>query len=334
MNMSEWVRSHAGTPAFLWLGVVGLRLTSWRLYDAYASPERQLELAKRIGETLPTDFVHPLDHGWLFSEVLGVDYVERPQDFPMSASEKGVARGEARCLRVPDPECEPRMIADLTALRLLREWSPKPLYVSLEGPFTLANGLGGMGATMRSLVKDPGLVDELMLLSTAVVKRYAEAVAATGVDLIIISEPQAANISAEEFERFVLPGCRHILDGIDCWKGMHICGRVDHLVEQMLACGAECLSLEKEMGFPGLAKSLPEGTVLLGNLEPMDFLCRTPSEIRAATQRLLTEMRHHPDFVIAPGCDLPPDTPIDNVLAFLETVREWNRQFTRKDGSG
>ncbi len=251
MSMSEWVRSSGRTPAFLWLGVVGLRLTPWRLYDTYASPERQLELAMRIDETLP-DGLRSRNRPRLALLRSARRRVRRTAaGLPCLCKRESIGRGEARCLRVPDPEREPRMIADLRALKLLCEWSAKPVYVSLEGPFTLANDLGGMGPTMRSLVKDPGLVDELMLFSTSVVKRYADAVAATGVDLIIISEPQAANISSEEFERFVMPACRYIFDGIDCWKGMHICGRVDHLVEQMLACGARMPEPREGDGLPG-----------------------------------------------------------------------------------
>jgi uroporphyrinogen-III decarboxylase len=32
-------------------------------------------------------------------------------------------------------------------------------------------------------------------------------------------------------------------------------------------------------------------------------------------------MKPHPNFILATGCNLPPDTPLKNISAFMEAAR-------------
>ena len=49
----------------------------------------------------------------------------------------------------------------------------------------------------------------------------------------------------------------------------------------------------------------------------------SPDTVRASVRELLEKMRPYPNFVLATGCDLAPDTPLENIAALIDTVKEF-----------
>ena len=47
----------------------------------------------------------------------------------------------------------------------------------------------------------------------------------------------------------------------------------------------------------------------------------TPQQIRDETRRLMDEVGRGGGFIIAPSHDMPGDIPLENMVAFIETVR-------------
>ncbi|MBM4092982.1 MAG: hypothetical protein FJ276_26770 [Planctomycetes bacterium] len=48
----------------------------------------------------------------------------------------------------------------------------------------------------------------------------------------------------------------------------------------------------------------------------------TPQAVRDETRRLMDEMGRDGGFIIAPSHDMGGDIPLDNMVAFIETVRD------------
>jgi uroporphyrinogen decarboxylase len=48
----------------------------------------------------------------------------------------------------------------------------------------------------------------------------------------------------------------------------------------------------------------------------------TPQQIRAEARRLMDEIGRDGGYIIAPSHDMPGDIPVENMVAFIETVRE------------
>ena len=49
----------------------------------------------------------------------------------------------------------------------------------------------------------------------------------------------------------------------------------------------------------------------------------TPEDVRRETRALLESMRAVPNFVLSTGCDLPQETPVENIRAFMDVGRAW-----------
>ena len=71
-------------------------------------------------------------------------------------------------------------------------------------------------------------------------------------------------------------------------------------------------------------KTLPEDSIVIGNIDPAGvFRNGTKEQVRAETLALMERCCKYPNFVIASGCDIPPMTPLENLDAFFDAVKEF-----------
>jgi len=88
----------------------------------------------------------------------------------------------------------------------------------------------------------------------------------------------------------------------------------------MCQSGAVGLSID-DVDMAQMIKSVPHSIVICGNISPLKFSRGSPKEIREETIKLLEIMKTRKEFLVAPGCDLAPQTPLENVEAFISVVR-------------
>lgn len=190
------------------------------------------------------------------------------------------------------------------------------------GPYTLAALM--MGATEAALatIDNPALLHESLVVATYVIARYANALARAGADTIAILEPSAVMLSPRQFREFSGQYVRQIIDNMDALPILHICGNSNHLVKEMIATGAQGLSLDSLVDLREIATRVPSDVVLIGNVNPTAIMVHsTPAEVYANTRDLIEGMAPYPNFVLSTGCDLPPETPLANIQAFMNAGR-------------
>lgn len=190
------------------------------------------------------------------------------------------------------------------------------------GPYTLTGLM--MGATEAALatMDDPDLLHEALTVATYVITRYARALVEAGADAIAILEPSGVMLSPRQFHEFSGQYVRQIIEQVDALPILHVCGNTSHLVDEMVATGAQGLSLDAPVSLPAIAARVPSDVVLIGNVNPTAVMVDEPPErVYAATRELVEAMRPYPNFVLSTGCDLPPETPLANIQAFMEAGR-------------
>lgn len=197
------------------------------------------------------------------------------------------------------------------------------------GPFSLTGLLMGASEGAMATVMAPDLLHAVLSFSSGVIGRYARALERAGADAIAILEPTASLLSPEHFQRFAAPYIKEIVNTLDSIPILHICGSTDHLIEAMLQTGAQGLSLGSMVDFSQTIKTIPGDVVLLGNLDPVRVLNgSTPSGVYNATRDLMAAMRPHKNFILSTGCDLPMDTPLENIHAMMDAARGRERGNT------
>lgn len=301
----------------------GLFLIDKTAYEVYEQPRAQLELAHVMNKTFESDFIYSFCDGIIFCETLGLEILKPDYDFPSVMTHPIVSQHELAKLDVPDPYTAPRMALNLESLNLIANEIDKPLYVSIQGPFTLAIQLAGATHLLRCIIDDPQFVRELLEFTYETVARYACAVERAGARMISLSEPASVTLNRERFEPLVVGNLNRIYDQLACWKSLHICGDTSELLDLMLSCNLDAVSLDQIMDYTQVAPRIPDDIVLIGNLDPIELLGRgTPEQIVLATSQLVRAMRpYRSHYLCAFGCNCTNDVPVENLQAAISTAR-------------
>jgi len=198
------------------------------------------------------------------------------------------------------------------------------------GPFSLTGLLmGATEAAMATLMR-PDLLHAVLQFSSGVISRYARALERAGADAIAILEPTASFLSPQQFREFSGRYIAEIIRTLHSVPILHICGRTNALIEAMVETGAHGLSLGAPVDLSQAVKRVPEDVVLIGNLDPVRVLNQmTPNQVYRTATDLLEVMEPHPNFILSTGCDLPMDTPLENIHAMIDAARGTEMQQER-----
>ena len=107
----------------------------------------------------------------------------------------------------------------------------------------------------------------------------------------------------------------------------HTCGNTMHLVDKMAGSGVSGVSLDSAsagVDLAAVAARLPPEVVVMGNLSPTGSILEgRPGAVETEVRDLLRCMAPYPNFVLSTGCDLPQETPLENIHAFIRAGRGW-----------
>jgi uroporphyrinogen decarboxylase len=222
-------------------------------------------------------------------------------------------------LKVPDPFKDGRMPVFLETMRLMKRNHTMIKLGEVSGPFTLATSLAGTEMYLDTR-RNPEKAKAVLEFCQRVITRYAQALTKSGADMILIAEPAGSQLSASAYEEFSLPYTRSIIQSLDRQCILHICGKAGHIIDKMCQSGAVALSID-DVDMAELIREVPRRVVVIGNVSPMKFARSSPEEIVSETEKLLETAKPRKEFLVAPGCDLPPQTPLENIRSFVKAVK-------------
>ena len=105
----------------------------------------------------------------------------------------------------------------------------------------------------------------------------------------------------------------------------HNCGNnVLKMVDAIVSTGAAAYHYGNAIDLLEMLKKMPSNLLVMGNIDPAATLCDGSVEkVKRETQELLEKCSSYANFIPSSGCDMPPLTPWENILAFFETVDEF-----------
>ena len=138
-------------------------------------------------------------------------------------------------------------------------------------------------------------------------------------------------IGEKTFRRFLLPHIKRLIDlGHDYGLKvlMHCCGGFAPLIPSMLEIeldGLQALQPTCRGMNPADLKSQFAGKIMLmGAVNTQLLIEGTPDQARDETQRVLEIMKPGGGYICSPSHDyLLPETPVENVIAMYDTLREY-----------
>ncbi len=226
--------------------------------------------------------------------------------------------------KVVDPLFDGRAWVFQETVRQLSRKLSIPVGGYVIGPFSLAGLMIGANDIALATIDAPDVVRATVNFCEHVVIEYAKALEAAGAGMIAILEPTAVILSPEAYWEFSGQSTANVIRHLDIKTVLHVCGNTEHLIEPMCRTGAQGLSLDSAVSFPKVAPRVDPEVVLIGNLNPVtDMLNGDREDVRNATLELLDSMRGVANFIASTGCDLPAETPIENIAEFCRTVKSW-----------
>lgn len=209
----------------------------------------------------------------------------------------------------------------------------RPLLAGCIGPFSLAGRLYDMSDIMVLIYENPEAAHRLLQKCTDFIGKYCQALKAAGANGVVMAEPAAGLLSADDCLTFSSAYVRQIVQLVqDDWFSvvLHNCGNTGHCTQAMVATGAAAYHFGNKCRMEEVLRDVPPTALAMGNLDPVAlFKDGTPQQMKAAVTDLLDKVSNYPNFVLSTGCDTPPHTPAANIAAFFEALDEWNLQHSR-----
>ncbi|MFW6045169.1 MAG: uroporphyrinogen decarboxylase family protein [Planctomycetota bacterium] len=194
----------------------------------------------------------------------------------------------------------------------------------VAGPFTLAGLLCGANDIGMNVMLKRDLVLKVLQMATSVITRYALALEDAGADMVMILDPLSVMLGPDQFQEFAGRFTSIVISALkDAMPVYHVCGDTTHLLDQFGKLGAHGLSLDADVDLAEAAQQVPADCVLIGNIDPVSLLRKgNPEQVRQAVLNLRKKMDPYPNFILSTGCDLPQDTPFENIDAMIQAGME------------
>jgi uroporphyrinogen decarboxylase len=326
MRLIDWVRDCGRWPVVPLAGYPGARLTQSTIKQNMFNAELQARSLYKLIEYTRPDAAFVMMDLSIEAGALGL-----PVRFPLTESAtvewhpvKTVS--DLDQYKVVDPMYDGRAWVFQETLRLLKPNVTLPLGAYVSGPFTLAGLMMGANDIAVATIDIPEVVHATVNFCEQVVIAYAKSLQAAGASMICILDPTAMMLSPRAFWEFAGKSIQNLVRHLDTRTILHICGNTTHLARLMCDTGVHALSLDSLVDLPKIATTIPKDVVLIGNVDPVGSLLQGDrAKVRRDTIALMESMRPHDNFIVSTGCDLPPETPLENILEFVETAKTFRR---------
>ncbi|HIS80641.1 MAG TPA: uroporphyrinogen decarboxylase family protein [Candidatus Scatomonas merdavium] len=201
----------------------------------------------------------------------------------------------------------------------------RPVFAGCIGPFSLAGRLLNVNDIMVDCYEEPEMVHKVLEKATAFIISYLKELKKAGAHGAIMAEPLAGILSPDLMSEFSSTYVRKIVEAVQDKYFLliyHNCGSaINHQVEQLMETGCKAFHFGESADMPMMLEKLPKDYLVLGNISPSNgFNNKTPEELNLMTRRLLEQCGTHKNFVVSSGCDVPPNTDMDNINEFFKTV--------------
>lgn len=329
-------------PVFPLVTAHAARVAGIPLRDYYTDGMAMARSQLAAQETYGTDFISFFSEVGLIAEALGSEFDYPEDDLPLLNRPRwvgipdlkegvlgfggsGVPSGHVP--RPADPARDGRLRVYLDAVTYAYEARADtlPILAYVPAPFTTAQQLVDQEAFLLGLLTEPERVKALLAYATRSIIRFCRAlVGAGGLPMLVDPLASGSVISAEHYQEFALPYEAEViryLHRFDLDIVLHICGETDSIISLMPATGADLLSIDR-IGLETAIAQAGDRCRIIGNLDTSDILLSRPCEVADAVGQMVMTGRLCPKgFVAATGCEVPVDTPAENVRAFVESAK-------------
>jgi uroporphyrinogen decarboxylase len=157
------------------------------------------------------------------------------------------------------------------------------------------------------------------------VNNFVEDLIKVGAEFICVLDPMASLLNLENVHDFSLSYLRNIEEICDKQNAiscLHICGNITPLIPKISLTHFDVLSIDSEdagVNIDEISEIIHGDFILMGNLNPKgNLFFGTPADVENEVKGLLKLLEKKEQFILGTGCDLPSETPLENIISFVK----------------
>ena len=263
--------------------------------------------------TLPLDLCLP-------AELLGAELNFEREGFPQVRDAVVESAGGIKRLETRESENwrSGRIGIVCEALRLVKEDVGNEVVISgmIPGPYTLLLYLCNPKNLFIEMKKEPQVVLDALFHLSSFLSKIGNAYRDSGADFITIHDMGGSPgfIGPVKFEQFVLPALKELHSNLPSPRVLSVCGNTNKSMSALAVSGAEAISVD-QLNDIAASREVLKDKLLFGNLDPVATLWKGGEALVIESTRRAKEAGVD---AVWPGCDLVPQTNIQNIAAMLK----------------
>ncbi len=290
---------------------------------AEKAADAHLKALDLYGYDITTIQVEP---SWPVAEACGATVVYPPDKNPWITKHLIESENDLEKLEVPDfMETESSRVM-IRGTDILAKEADVPVAAFMTGPITFSLQLMPYELLIKKMIKNPDYTHELVRYSVKVIKEYITALKDAGATVFVVCEHDFQMLKPNHVKEFSLNYLPEIFD-IFNYNILHMCGRMTpHLnaIAQDLK-QIQNLNTINIGSFVDISKTqtlLDHKIGVAGNIDHIRLLpSGSPGEVEDAVKKAIKASGGNPRYMVAPGCEITSDTPIDNVKALVNAAK-------------
>jgi len=213
----------------------------------------------------------------------------------------------------------------LEAVQLLKQQVEGEALVlgGVVGPLTLARALLDSIPLLKASIKTPEKIIPFLEVGKRATLELSLALLKEGVEVIVIEDMTASPdfVNPKTYKEIVFEYHKRIIEAISAPVILHVCGNVTLIAEEMAKTEVSALSIDPKASTQLMRRKVGNQVPLIGGVDTTLLIDSNPQEIKKICLKALTDGID----ILAPGCAIPPDTPLENLQAMIQAAEEFKK---------
>ena len=328
-NMNQWAAGLMAAPVKKTLPLLSfpcVQLMDTTVQQLVNSSTLQARGMKLVADRVPSAAAVSLMDLSVEAEAFGASIRISKDEVPTVVGALISDEDEAAALEVPAVGAGRTGLCVEAIRQAAEEITDRPVLAGIIGPYSLAGRLMDVSEIMILCYDEPDMVHTVMEKCTAFLIGYCHAFRESGANGVGIAEPLTGLLSPALAREFSHPYVQKLIAAVqteDFCVIYHNCGdNVPHMAEDIYRIGALGYHFGDAIDMLSVLPKTPGDVLVMGNISPAaQFRNGTPESIARATRQLLEACGSYPNFVISSGCDIPPQSPWENIDAFFDAAK-------------
>jgi len=320
-------------PTTVLIGPYCARLTQYSVREILTDARKSAEAHLAFHDRFKPDSLIVYNDIYLEAEAVGCE-LEFPED-NISHPKRALLddKAELARLRVPDPLEDGRIPYFIEVCQRVSAQIRETAALGLghSGPWNIAMHLRGAEALLMDTATDPVFVHELMKFTTEVVRAIGDAIIEAGFSPSIGEAAASCSlISPGIYREFIKPYHRELCEYFRSkrrFMSLHICGKIDPIMEDILDTGVYLLSLDAGSSLQKLVQMADRKITIMGNVPTAHFSSGSRQEMEASIRQCIQTAAADSGYILASGCEIPFNSTEDRIEHFFDYSRQYGREF-------